>query len=209
MTREEFLQNYWSYYRMLEQKFLVTLNYVALSTDNAAAYSNEYAGLIQMIGAEMDSFFKVYCGFSATDVKNIAKYYPVVISDFPEITTQNVAVRMAGMTITPFSGWNGDKPKQSLFWWKAFDNIKHSRTTNIHDGCQKNVVYALAALYLLEMKYLQKITAGTDAPDIPNEKSAIFSLPGWKFRAFSGENLFIALQNETISLYEKDSPSCQ
>ena len=58
MNREEFLRDCWAYYMMLEEKFIHTLDFVALSTDNEAAYSNEYAGLIQMIGAEMDSFFQ-------------------------------------------------------------------------------------------------------------------------------------------------------
>ena len=57
MTREEFLRDYWAYYLMLEKKFVHTLNYVSLHTDNESVFSNEYAALIQMIGAEMDSFF--------------------------------------------------------------------------------------------------------------------------------------------------------
>ena len=72
MNREDFLRDCWAYYMMLEEKFINTLDFVALSTDNEAAYSNEYAGLIQMIGAEMDSFFKEYCGFAPTDNKNIS-----------------------------------------------------------------------------------------------------------------------------------------
>ena len=61
MQREEFLRNYWAYYLLLEEKFIHTLNYVELAKENFGTYSNEYAALIQMIGAELDSFFKVYC----------------------------------------------------------------------------------------------------------------------------------------------------
>ena len=102
MNREEFLRDCWAYYMMLEEKFIHTLDFVALSTDNEATYSNEYAGLIQMIGAEMDSFFKEYCGFAPTDNKNISHYYPVVTADFPDVTNQEVHIRMADMTIKPF-----------------------------------------------------------------------------------------------------------
>ena len=59
MTREEFLNNYWAYYLMLEDRFVHTLNYVELSQDNEDVYSNEYAAIIHIIGAEIDSFFKV------------------------------------------------------------------------------------------------------------------------------------------------------
>jgi hypothetical protein len=65
MTRKDFLQRYWSYYLILEEKFRITLNYVELDERNAFSFSNEYALLLQSIGAELDNFFKVYCGFSA------------------------------------------------------------------------------------------------------------------------------------------------
>ena len=122
MTREEFLNNYWAYYLMLEDRFVHTLNYVELSQDNEDVYSNEYAALIQMIGAEIDSFFKVCCGFNASDIKNITDYYHSITTNYPGILTQEVSVRAANMTFKPFDGWNGTQAKQSLFWWLAFDN---------------------------------------------------------------------------------------
>lgn len=56
MTRKEFLQHYWCYYLVLEEKFKNTLNYVELNWQNAATFSNEYALLLQSIGAELDNF---------------------------------------------------------------------------------------------------------------------------------------------------------
>ena len=41
---------------MLEKKLMTTFNYVGLSTSNFSTFSNEYALLIQSIGAELDSF---------------------------------------------------------------------------------------------------------------------------------------------------------
>ena len=114
MNREQFLRDYWAYYLMLEEKFVETLNYVALSKDNEKTYSNEYAALLQMIGAELDSFFKVYCGFGASEVKNISDYYQFVTTDYPEILTQEIRVRSADLTFRPFEGWNGIQAKQSL-----------------------------------------------------------------------------------------------
>src|SRR5699024_3617242 len=102
MTREEFLNNYWAYYLMLENRFVHTLNYVELSQDNEDVYSNEYAALIQMIGAEIDSFFKVCCGFNASDIKNITDYYHSITTNYPGILTQEVSVRAANMTFKPF-----------------------------------------------------------------------------------------------------------
>lgn len=39
--------------------------YIELDWQNAGTFSNEYALLLQSIGAELDNFFKVYCGFLA------------------------------------------------------------------------------------------------------------------------------------------------
>lgn len=57
MTRKEFLQHYWRYYLVLEEKFKNTLNYIELDWQNAGTFSNEYALLLQSIGAELDNFF--------------------------------------------------------------------------------------------------------------------------------------------------------
>lgn len=75
MNREEFLRDCWAYYMMLEEKFIHTLDFVALSTDNEATYSNEYAGLIQMIGAEMDSFSKN----TADLLRRTTRIFPTII----------------------------------------------------------------------------------------------------------------------------------
>ena len=56
MTRKEFLQNHWMYYLMLEKKFINTTMYVEVSTPNYSTFSYEYASLLQLIGAELDSF---------------------------------------------------------------------------------------------------------------------------------------------------------
>ena len=60
MDRQNFIQCYWLYYLELEKKFINTLNYVEMSLENANTFSNEYAFLLQSIGAELDNFFKVY-----------------------------------------------------------------------------------------------------------------------------------------------------
>ena len=195
MTREEFLNNYWVYYLMLEDRFVHTLTYVELSQDNEDVYSNEYAALIQMIGAEIDSFFKVCCGFNASDIKNITDYYHSITTNYPGILTQEVSVRAANMTFKPFDGWNGTQAKQSLFWWLAFDNIKHSRTANKKDASQKNALYALSALFLLEMKYLSDITAATQEPDIPSNPTKLFELNNWTYRYLSGSDMYYQLLN--------------
>jgi chemotaxis methyl-accepting protein methylase len=67
MTRKELTRNYWRYYRMIEDKFRETIDYVEIATTNFFTYSNEFAMLLQSIGSELDNVFKVYCGFNPTE----------------------------------------------------------------------------------------------------------------------------------------------
>lgn len=172
---------------MLESKFLETVNYAALDQRNYSVFSNEYAMLLQAIGAELDNFFKVYCGFASSDRKNISDYAAFLMKDFPTITSESVKLLGSDIWVTPFQGWTTTASAQSLPWWQAFDNVKHNRTDNFSDANQGNVLNMLAALYLLELKMYTKAT--TDKPpydlapfDVPTDDSKVFMLPKWKFR---------------------------
>lgn len=194
MTRKELSRNYWRYYRMLEDKFLATANYVEINPANFNSFSNEYALLLQSIGAELDNFFKVYCGFNLTERKNIGDYVTSILSDFPSITSEQIRVLGTDITVTPFAGWNATTLAQSLSWWMAFDHIKHNRIGNFPEANQENVLNMLAALFLLEVKMFTKATKDDPAQglaevDIPSEDSKVFGLPVWNFRCISADDL--------------------
>ncbi len=181
MQRDDFIRNYWNYYIALENRFLQTADYVAIDSDNEDTFSNEYAILMQAIGGELDSFCKEYCGFQPMDCKNIKDYAVFILYDYPGIITQSISVLETQIKITPFSGWNVNQAKQSLFWWLAYDEIKHSRYVNKKVASQKNVMNLLGALYLMEIKYLKRITDGTNQPDFPDTQSRLFSLDNWTY----------------------------
>ena len=181
MTREDFLRNYWNYYLSLENRVIQTAGYVAIDPNNYKAFSNEYALLMQAIGGELDSFFKEYCAFNLGDYKTIADYASKVLVDYPNIKSQTITVVGTKVNICPFGEWNISQAKQSLAWWVAYDDIKHSRYVSIKSASQENVLNILGGLFLLEMKYLQKITSGKKEPDVPDKISELFSLDGWSF----------------------------
>ena len=194
MTRKELSRNYWRYYCMLEDKFLATVNYVELNQANFQSFSNEYALLLQAIGAELDNFFKIYCGFDPTDRKKIVDYAAFILSDFPDITTEKIEVLDTEIEVQPCEGWNVSSPAQSLPWWKAFDDIKHNRIGNFAQANQENILNMLAALYILEVKMFTKATKddpalGLAEVDIPNGFSKVFRLPPWNFRSISPGDL--------------------
>ena len=201
MTRKDFLQRYWSYYLILEEKFRITLNYVELDERNACSFSNEYALLLQSIGAELDNFFKVYCGFSAQDRKTINDYCSFILSDYHDIVNQKVLIPERDIELQPYCGWNTSQPSQSLLFWDSFCKIKHSRYANIQEANQKNVLDALAALYLLEMKYLSKIAQ--NEPDVPDRKSDLFELKDWRYRYIRLGDGWSLIDGKLYLTYEK------
>lgn len=203
MTRKEFLQHYWGYYLVLEEKFKNTLNYVELDDKNGAAFSNEYALLLQSIGAELDNFFKIYCGFSSEERKTISDYSSFVLTDYPDIVNQKVLIPERDIELQPYQGWNANRPSQSLVFWDSFCKIKHSRYANIQEANQKNVLNILAALYLLEMKYLSKITY--DEPDVPDNKSGLFELKDWNYRFIPIGPGFAIVDGKVCVVYDDDS----
>ena len=197
MDRVEFLRSYWRYYLTLEKRFIHTLNYVTLDDANNRTYSNEYASLLQGIGAELDSFFKVYCGFNLEEEKTIADYVGIVLSDYPDIRNQEI-VLCTGASIKPFKDWKVGTPAQSLKWWDAYNKIKHSRAINSKKASQGNVLKALAALYLLEMKYLKRIAATDKCIDIPDEQSALFTVKGWDYAYFSAKDWILPKDGDDV-----------
>ena len=186
ISKSGFMINYWQYYLLLEKRFIDTLDYITLAEENYPCFSNEYALLIQAVGSELDSVFKTYCGYDSSQKKNIADYATYILSHYSRITTQTIRIPEYRIEIAPFKNWNGTRPKQSLVWWNAFDNIKHSRQDHRKDANQKNVLDILGALFLLERKMLQEIVVGDGTeevkePDHPDRKSNLFSLAntGW------------------------------
>lgn len=57
MERHTF-RRYWKYYLHLEQLLMNTFDFVALAKENFGTYSNQYASILQLTGAELDAFFK-------------------------------------------------------------------------------------------------------------------------------------------------------
>ncbi len=162
MTRKELTRNYWRYYRMLEDKFRETIDYVEISSTNFSTYSNEFAMLLQSIGSELDNVFKVYCGFNSTERKNITDYANFILNEYPAIVKDEIRIADTDVIVVPFQGWTAIAAAQSLSWWQAFNDIKHNRYGYFHEANQGNVLNTLAALYILEMKMFTKATKEND-----------------------------------------------
>ncbi len=167
---------------MLEKRFLSTVDFVEIDEKNFSTFSNEYALLLQATGAELDCFFKEYCGFNTDSRKSITEYASFILTDYPDIISQVINIKDTKIQLQPFKNWNTSKPAQSLVWWEAFDKIKHDRYGSYKKANQENVLNTLSALFLLEMKCFKKFAQQSE-PDIPYKGSELFSLVGWNTNA--------------------------
>lgn len=176
MNRKEFLKLFWTYYQNLEKRFLITSNYVEINEKNFQTFSTEYVSLLLNICSEIDVLLKEMCGFNQEDSHNIVEYFSEIQSRFPNIIQEKVKYSFKNIELKPFENWTA---KNSPDWWKKYNGVKHARLANFEQGNLKNVLNALAALYILERYQLKYIVSQSSNPndiDIPDEDSTIFEL---------------------------------
>lgn len=199
MNREEFLQNYWNYYLILEKKFINSTNYVAVNVDNYNTYSFEFVNLILLIGSELDVTMKLLSNIPQTERANIQNYADYIITNYPDIVSREVKIQGIELPRKPFDGWNQMQPSDTLMGWNAYNNVKHGRVANIKDAKLESVLNLLACLYITENYLLKIITDDLNEMDIPDEDSKFFSLLNWHRRYISAENLALrATENDEV-----------
>lgn len=196
----DFIKNFWSYYLELEQQFIETKRYVEFSSDNDKTYSVEYLKLYQAICSEIDTVGKEIATDVVTDFKvdlhtNIKKWGYNLQKKFGDIKDDEV-IFYDTYNVKPFENWEYEEykydlkngktrkglrivgHKKTIIWWQNYNNVKHQRIGLINEkknfqlANQKNVVLSLAALFLLEWRYLNYIN--TTGENI--EPSQLFSI---------------------------------
>ena len=180
MNRQEFIRNYWVYYLILEEKFVQSTRYVAPVEENKNTYSLEYVNQLQTIGSEIDVFMKAICGFGREDRTRMTNYYPIIVDRMPDINTHRV--KCYDFEFKPFEPWEQETPSQSLFWWQAYNDIKHGRVENFKEANMKATMYSLSALCLLELLYFKEMSENQDLPSRPCKESEIFMFPDIHYR---------------------------
>jgi len=182
MNRIELTKKYWNYYLSIEYQFDDTMQYVTVDPLRTyKTYSNRYASLLQIIGGELDSVFKEYCGLSQDSRTTIVNYATSIRASNPEVATQEIELIGTGVMLKPFDRWRQTNRPPS--WWVAYNRIKHSRVDHPELGNLENVLNALSALFLMEMMCLKKVTKDTNEIDVFDIPSRLFLLKGWTYNA--------------------------
>lgn len=185
MANKQIITEYWNYYLSLESQFENSRRYVSFDNANYSTYSIEYVQLLQAICSEIDVVGKVIAQYANKDfiVKdaNITKWGFEVQKCFEGLDLKTIYFDNT-KEIVPFRKWKykkGPSKKKPIVyfddtyktpqWWLAYNAVKHARTTvdeeeqiqNYKKANLKNVIFALGALYILNMILLQEF-AGLD-----------------------------------------------
>lgn len=201
MTISDFDKYHWRYFHTLEKDFLETERYITFDlgdnnlykdedvTDygNSKCFSTEFVKQYLSICSEIDVILKSMCkeinsGFTGDKINH---YTPVILNWKPMIVEQEVL--MKDIKLKPFSNWNAE---QSPDWWRPYNKVKHERLSNYKEANLKNVVNALAGLYVLERYFAKYIGDRDNERDIPEDESKIFRLPNYDTRCVTLDGVY-------------------
>jgi len=198
ITRQSFIKSYWDYFIDLEDQLLATRRFVNFDKSNNKTFSIEFLKLLQATCSEIDVVAKIISGhfdpsFNPRDNKNIQKWGFAIQANFPNI--ESIAVRFNNdYSIVPWHNWAYEKNvnkqgktgyrlikgKKTPEWWTAYNKVKHERALAYEDGQTnyalanlKNLISAMAALYILETLFLSSLGGNSDS--ITYTKSKLFN----------------------------------
>lgn len=152
----EYKSEYSSHIRQLElilDELKSVLKVIEPAQDNLKTYGNTIRNIIILSCTEIDSMMKKILknnDYLVKDDKYTTNHYyklkkalrldeyEIGFSEFENIGT-----------FSPFSQWKPDCPTQSLFWYDAYNKIKHDREANFHHANVKNALNSLTAYAIL------------------------------------------------------------
>ncbi len=216
MNRKEFFKHHWEYYLVLEKDFLQSERYVSFELGenylydgishenygNSTTFSNEFVKQYQAICSEIDVILKSICAElgnpSANDMQN--GYTPTVLQAWASIVNQKV--KFKEVELQPFFNWKQAPDYKSPDWWKPYNKVKHERVDNYRKANLKNVVNALAGLYILE-NYLVKFIGDCDNDlDVPNDISTLFEMIDFQTREeVMGKDMYTTTKQDVDALF--------
>ncbi len=166
MNRDEFFNVYWKCYRLLERDLVQTDDYVSIDKDNYNTFSNQYLKLFITICSEIDSIAETLCREINNNNKppyGIKNKLVMLINEDSNLINYKVHTKYPYniKNITPMIKFSEDSMSD---WWNAYNDIKHRRYEtndagryNYTKANLKNVLYAMAALYILNCTLYERL----------------------------------------------------
>ncbi len=179
MTPQSFSKIFWKQYLLLEKDFLETDEYVTIHKSNYKTFSSRYTYLFLNICSEIDSLAEEYCKVLGRKPKTIVAKIKAIVTDTPRIKNERAITKYPYelIKLAPFQAFDD---KVAAEWWRNYNLVKHARADEPSDSIPnsqlanlKNVISALAALYILCQNLYKKL----EDSQIELEPSKLFDFP--------------------------------
>ena len=176
------IYHYWQYCLYIEKNLEETTRFVEVCEANSSTYSAEFAQIISLACAEIDSICKLLCSAINPSIifdnnKNkgtMLKYTPIILNRFPKLAQCELRNDKTDALIKPFYDWAVD-PYSSPNWWHDYQKMKHSRHSNFKLANQENAFNSVAGLIVVNL-YLYRLIRN-EAYEYPDQTPRIFSAP--------------------------------
>lgn len=158
---------HWNYFIALESDVERLARFVEFTGNNFGTYSIEMAHLFLTAASEVDVVAKQLCSFvdAAASPANIEQYRAVLRRCLPEMEDSLVTIPRYGLDLRPWSNWREDETPD---WWRAHNKVKHQRGEHFALANLKNVLNAMAGLFLLVLYYYRDVIDGRRIEPPPN-----------------------------------------
>lgn len=146
---------HWNYFLALCDDVRQLGRSVELDPRNFRTFSLEILRLLLATCSEIDVVQRLFCAKLDPKAKpnNIDGYSSIVLSKYPSFESMIVDIPQHGIELTPWLGWaKGHNPD----WWRAHNNVKHTRSSHFDQANLGNLLHALAGLHVLLVYYQQK-----------------------------------------------------
>lgn len=158
---------HWRYFLALEEDMVSLSRYIEFTSDNFGTYSTELSSILLGAGSEVDVVAKQVCKTinSKTKANHIGHYGAQIQAAFPVVGQFELTMPRFGLVLRPWDSWSG-KSRKSPDWWRAYNDVKHSRHTHYHAANLKNALNAVGGLLILTLfLYRQLATEGRLSPN--------------------------------------------
>ena len=194
---------YWSVYKNLEKEVIRLSEFVHFDDNQLSIYSVKIAELLIRCSVELESISKdLYCRLGGTIPSDRDLYFDTdciqLLEDNWLLSKKKVILAAPNFyfqdndnrVLTPLNKANR-RGTSGTDWKRAYQAVKHNRVDNLTKGNIKNLIRALAALYVLNIYFkdenydLEKDSKATNFPT--NMGSDLFAIKLHKSTSYDGE----------------------
>jgi hypothetical protein len=160
---------HWNYFLALESDVERLARFVEFTSRNFDAYSVEMAHLFLAAASEVDVVARQLCSKIDEDINpkelDMDKYRGALRRCYPEMEGASVAIPRYGLVLRPWSNWQEDK---NPYWWRDHNKVKHERGEHFSRANLKNVLNAMAGLFLIVLYYHRDVARLARLEPSPN-----------------------------------------